>query len=332
MDNQTSSESPFRSLWVEAYRPRQLTDVIISEQARKYLESLRDGEIPHLMLYGPAGLGKTSVAKIIAFELLKRDPADVLYINASDKSGIDVIRNEVRSFAETTSMGGGLKIVILDEIDGLTSVSAGGGRSSAQQALRNTMEEFAHNVRFIATCNYIQNVISPIRSRCTEIEFGQPPIADILRRSIEILHEEHIVIPDSAKAGLHSLVQHTYPDIRKMINELQKCSAGGTFNPHAFDRSKDFGFAESLLTAVRSQADAESMRKLWIGHEQDFANDYLQLLRDLFEVCYQSTALEDMCKREILLLIADAMEAHPRVMDQEINFYAVMLRIQDACK
>jgi DNA polymerase III delta prime subunit len=329
-----SKDQTFKNLWVEAYRPSKLTEWIGDPAITKFLEEIKKkGEIPNLLLHGSAGLGKTSLAKIIAYDVLGLTRDDVLYINASEKSSIDVIRNEIMEFALTKSFSGSVKVIILDEVEGLSAVTTAAGKTSAQQALRNVMEEYAHNVRFILTSNYINKIIDPLRSRCIDLKFDRPPVAQITRRLIEIIVAEKITVPNDQKPLIQKLVETVYPDIRRAIQMLQKFSITGELQIDLDRlRARDLAFAADLLVKVRSGIDVEQLRKQWIDNEVQFNSNYHDLLRDVFQVVYESKNFNQQCKSQLLITIAEALYRHHTVMDQEINFFAAMLEVSQACQ
>jgi len=154
----------FSNLWIEKYRPKTLDDIILSDDTRNFILSCKDKkEIPNLLFSGIQGIGKTSLAKIIVNDILA---CQYLYINASDENGIDTIRNKVVGFSKTKSLDGNLKVIILDEVDGISL--------EAQKALRNTMEEYSFNTRFILTGNYKHKIINALISRCQELNLTPP--------------------------------------------------------------------------------------------------------------------------------------------------------------
>ncbi len=330
MDHETNPI--FNSLWVEKYRPHKLEEFIADATTTEYLKQLKiKKEIPHLLLHGIQGLGKTSLAKIIASDILGLSKHDVLYINASEKTGIDVIRNEIMGFAVAKSFDGKVKMVILDEVDGLSSVTSGAGKSSAQQALRNVMEECSSNVRFVLTTNYYNKVSTPLTSRCIEIKFEKPPINAIVKRLVEIIQKEGIEVPKTQTPLLVELAQFAYPDIRKTIQFLQKFCITGTLAIELDKlRVRDLEFASDLVHKLRSGITLDLLRKTWIENEVKFANDYHDLMRNVFQCVFESN-IDDGCKRRMLLVISEAMFRHTTVMDVEINFFAAMIQLQSAC-
>jgi len=193
-------------MFVEKYRPDDFKNVVGLNQA---IIKLMNNDMPHFMFIGPAGTGKTTTAKIIINFL----GCNVLKLNGSDERGIDTIRNKVKEFAMTLSTDGHFKIVFLDEMDALTK--------DAQAILRNLMETYAENCRFIMTANYSNKILDPIKSRCQIYEFKNPSKNDVLNRLQEISKLENINISELI---LKKLILKYYPDIRSMINKLEELS------------------------------------------------------------------------------------------------------------
>ena len=200
------------SLWVEKYRPTTLDTYIGNEHLKSkvsvYLES---GDLPHLLLYGKAGTGKTTLAKL----LVNNIECDYMYINASDENSVDTVRNKVRGFASTMGFKD-YKIIILDECDYITP--------NAQAALRNLMETFSKHCRFILTCNFVERIIDPIQSRCQSFQVIPPSKKEVAVHMTNILKEEGIASKVDDIAGL---VNAGYPDIRRVINSCQRQCVDG---------------------------------------------------------------------------------------------------------
>lgn len=194
------------TLWVEKYRSQDLSTYVGNEQIKgtisKYLEQ---NDIQNFIFYGPAGTGKTTLAKLIVNNL----NCDYLYINASDERGIDTIRDKVQGFSSVASFKP-LKVVILDEADFLTI--------QAQASLRNIIETFARTTRFILTCNYIERIIDPLQSRCQVLKIVPPSKQDIAYHIIDILKQENVGM---SADDLKIVINQFYPDVRKMLNTLQ---------------------------------------------------------------------------------------------------------------
>jgi DNA polymerase III delta prime subunit len=299
----------FNSLWVEKYRPKTLQDYICTEANRQFFSSLQEkGEIPNLLFIGTPGLGKTSLAKIIVNDILG---CQYLYINASDENGIDTIRTKVTSFAQTKSIDGKVKVIILDEADGLSI--------DAQRVLRNTMEEFAGITRFILTANYKYRVIPALQSRCQSFDLT-PPLDMMVRRCAGILKQESIELPDEQKVKFVELVKANYPDLRKCINEIQKCSASGILK--LTDTKNDETL--KLIFGEIKKNNITSLRKALIENEQMFNADYVSLLRNLFNYIDKEESDADL-KKFYLLTISEYIYRSSFVLDQEINCYSCLI-------
>ena len=196
----------------EKYRPNKLEEFVGNEQVKGQLQKFIDqNDIVNMMLYGPAGVGKTSLAKLIVQNL----DCTSLVINASDERGIETIRDKVSSFASTMSFSP-LKVVILDEADFLTI--------QAQASLRNVIETFSRTTRFIMTCNYIERIIDPLQSRCQVLKIIPPSKADVAKHLNSILEKEKIKFDLNALANI---INTHYPDIRKMLNTIQLSTKNG---------------------------------------------------------------------------------------------------------
>jgi replication factor C small subunit len=298
----------FNNLYVERYRPKTLTDIVLALEERQYFESLKSKEeIPNLLFAGNPGTGKTTLAKVIATDILD---CQYLYINASDENGIDTIRSKVIGFASTKSLDGKLKLVLFDECDALTLDS--------QKALRNVIEEFSHNTRFIFTCNYLFKIIPALQSRC-QIFNLTPPLDGVLNRIVAILKNEGITVPDTEKQKLVELVRSGYPDLRRIINDIQKFSYTGTLT---IKDNQVKGVANKIVDKIRGKVAPHELRKYVIEREQEFSGDYLQLLKEMFEVMFESNA-----DANILLVISEGMYKDAIVIDKEINWFSTCLKL-----
>ena len=232
-------------LWVEKYRPSNLGTYIGNEHLKSkvsiYLES---GDLQHLLLYGKAGTGKTTLAKL----LVKNIECDYLYINASDENSVDTVRNKVRQFASTVGFKD-LKVIILDECDYITP--------NAQAALRNLMETFSKHCRFILTCNYVERIIDPIQSRCQLFQIIPPSKTEVAQRLNQILEEEEI---NYELQDLKILIDSNYPDIRRVINSAQRQIVDGELKIDV-DSIIQNDYKIQLLNLLSSDAKLQDIRK-----------------------------------------------------------------------
>jgi len=203
-------------------------------------------------------------------------------------------------------------------------VGGSGGKSSAQQALRNVMEEYASNTRFILTCNYPYKVIPALHSRCQEFDLT-PPYEGCVKRCIDILKAENIKVENDNKKFLVELIKTKYPDLRKIINTIQKNVIDKELK---FSEQKEESISKTIAEKLNKKEDVISIRRFVIQNEIQFGNDYHQLLKDLFEY-YYSFNIEFNKKRLILLCISNAMYQHQFVMDAEINTFACLLQLSE---
>lgn len=300
----------FNDLWVEKYRPKMYSDIVMSNDNRNIFNKLTSTDsIPNLLFAGKPGIGKTSLAKILVHDILK---CQYLYINASDENGIDTIRTKVTNFSKIRSVDGNIKVIILDEVDGLTI--------DAQRALRNTMEEYSQYVRFVLTANYYHKVIPPLQSRCQSFDLT-PDMDGFYGRVEHVLNQEAIVYESIDK--VKPLIKKYYPDLRRTINELQKiCVDNKIVTQKSHDTNQ---FIDNILYLVQHDK-VLSARKFVIKKETEFGSDYQSLLRDLFDAV-DSLDVEQSNKRECLLVVSEHLYRSAFVLDQEINFYSCLLSI-----
>lgn len=310
--------SKYNSLWVEKYRPKNLSDLILSDDNRIFFSKLSDNA-PHLLFYGRAGTGKTSLAKIIVNDILK---CQYLYINASDENGVDTIRTKVVSFAQTKSLDGKKKIIILDEFCGTTP--------EAQRMLRNVMEEYSENVRFILTANFIERIVEPIQSRCSLFNL-QPSLNDIVKKCVFILKNENIEVSDDQKVNLLKHIEECYPDLRRIINDLQKFSITGKLLIDSNQNIKNM--ANEIYNLICNKTNCITIRKFVINNEKKFNSDYQLLLKELFDIFYISTTTQNELKtKNILMDIGEYLYRDVSVLDKEINFFCCILSLEKILK
>lgn len=305
----------FDALWIEKYRPRTLEDLCLDADVKSLIKTYADQkEIPNLLLVGRPGIGKTSLARIIINDLLQ---CQFLYINASDENGIDTVRHKITSFAQTKSLDGGIKIIVLDEADGLTEVG--------QRALRNTMEEYAKYTRFILTANQLHRIIPALQSRCQSIQV-ESSLLDVVMRCLYILKQEGIAIDENQKQQLIKHVKMMHPDVRRIISNLQRMCASGNF---ALNNNDDKQFATQLLQNILSKNNCNTIREFIINNEESFGNDYNSLLKNLLNATYESD-VDETKKQMMICIIAEHLYRCSFAMDQEINAFHCCLNIANA--
>jgi replication factor C small subunit len=300
----------FDNIWVEKYRPKTLDDIVLPVDTRKVIESYKaKKEISNLLLISSPGQGKTTLAKMIVNHILE---CDYLYVNASDENGIDTIRTKVISFAQTRSLTGDIKVIILDEADGISA--------EGQRALRNVMEEYAANTRFILTANYKHKIIPAVQSRCVSLNFNHN-IQDVIKHCFGILKKEGIAVPEEQKPLFIELVKHNFPDFRKIINELQKNSTSGTLS--IVNQATQNEFVKEVFDKIKE--NHFECRKFYIQNESTFQSDYHNLMKNMVQYVYSWQ--NEPKKAETILVITEYMYRHAFVVDQEINFFALILQI-----
>jgi len=297
------------SLWVEKYRPDTLEGYVgnehILQKVRIYIEN---EDVPHLLLYGQAGTGKTTLAKIITNQI----DCDVMYINASDENNVDTVRDKIRGFA--SSMGfRKWKVIILDESDYLTP--------NAQAALRNLMETFSKTTRFILTCNYVEKIIDPIQSRCQTFGITPPSKKEVAMRLKDILDGEGVQyeMPDLAV-----LVNSGYPDIRRVLNAAQRQVIGGVLE---IDKASTIqaNYMDEVLTVLKSN---DNLKDTFRNVRQIIADSKVKDFTPFYRFLYDNVDEYASGKAgNIILKIAEAQYQDASVVDKEINVMAMMLQI-----
>jgi DNA polymerase III delta prime subunit len=302
----------FDKIWVEKYRPATLDDIILDERTLKQVKEFKE-EIPNLLFVGNPGTGKTTLARIIVNDVLG---CNYLYINASDESGIDTIRHSITNFAQTKSFDGKVKVVILDEADGLTT--------QAQSALRNTMETYAKYCRFILTANYKHKIIPALQSRCQALDI-KPVVELAVKRCYNILKDEKITVPEEQKKKFVQLVKRHFPDLRKTINELQKNIIDSELC--IVSVTGDNELLEAVYKKIASKNSLEARRYL-IENEDRFQGDYDTLLGNYLNFIYTAN-IEDLKKKEMIAIIADHLYKSAFVVDKEINAFACLVNLEN---
>lgn len=287
----------------EYYRPTKIEDVVGLEK----LNFKIDQNMPHLLLYGIQGSGKTTLARIIIKKLCP-DGRNVLTLNASKERGIDIIRSQVISFASSKGIDDGIRIVFLDEADGLTN--------DAQDSLRNAMEKYVDNCRFILSCNFINKIIEPLRSRCVQVEFGNIKIEDVVKRLEYICKEEKI--PYEVEA-LRRIASSCGSDVRSAINKLQELQDGVTV-----DKLKNESKLALEVSELLRMDEFEDARQLYLNNKP---NDE-QFLRDLYEVFMVENDNIGV-KRGIIKAIAKCYRHLPYAAWKQIQVEDCLLSIEE---
>jgi DNA polymerase III delta prime subunit len=295
------------SLWVEKYRSQNLDTYVGNEGVKAFISKcISTNDIPHLLLYGKPGTGKTTLAKLIT----KNIKCDVMYINASDERGIDTIRDKIVDFASVNSFNP-IKVIILDESDYITA--------QAQAALRNVMETYSAKTRFILTANYAERIIEPLKSRCQTFHIEPPAKGDVAKHLAWILDQEEAKYELS---DIASLVKTYYPDIRKIINATQQSvDENNILNPGALIPNVE-GVLNTVISALKSNS-----KNAWTDVRQAIAdadiNDFVPLYTGLYERATEYTN----SPADIAIHSAQYLWQNNSIADKEINFMAFISQI-----
>ena len=302
------------TLWVEKFRPNTLDGYVGNElvisKVKLYLEN---GDVPHLLFYGGAGTGKTTLAKIIAGNV----EADLMYINASDENNVETVRTKVKNFASTIGFKR-WKIVILDEADYMTP--------NGQAALRNLMETFSKTTRFILTCNYVEKIIDPIQSRCQVFGITPPNKKEVAKRIVAILKEHSI---EFEMNDLVTLINNGYPDIRRVLNSAQRQVINGKLQ---IDKESlvQANYMTKLLDILQKTNDKKTcfqdIRQL-INDSK--VKDFTSLYKFLFDEIdiYAKGHLAS-----VILILAEAQYQDAFAVDKELHVMATMVKIINELK
>ena len=307
-------------LWVEKYRPKTIDECILPPSIKKTFQDFLDkGEIPNMLLAGPAGCGKTTVAKALCNEL----GVDFYVINVSDEGRfLDTVRNTAKNFASTVSLSSTAKhkVIIIDEADNTTN--------DVQLLLRAFIEEFSGNCRFIFTCNFKNKILEPLHSRTTVVEFSikgkdrQGLAASFFKRVQEILDTEGVKYDNKV---LVELINKHFPDWRRVLNECQRYSSSGTIDSGVLATFSDVKVND--LVKKLKEKDFPEVRK-WVVNNLD--NDTAVLLRRIYDACYDSLVPNSI--PAAVLTLAKYQYQMAFVADQEINMLACLTELMVECE
>ena len=301
------------SLWVEKYRPNNLDTYIGNEHLKSKVSAyLESGDLPHLLLFGKAGTGKTTLAKI----LVKNIECDYLYINASDENNVETVRTKVKNFASTMGFKD-YKVIILDECDYITP--------NAQAALRNLMETFSKHCRFILTCNFVERIIDPIQSRCQSFQIIPPSKKEVAIHIHDILLKENVI---SDMNDLKVLIDSGYPDIRRVINAAQRNVVKGKLKLDTTSIIQN-DYKLKLLKILKTQDKKNAFKDI----RQLLLDNKITDFADLFRLLYDE--VDDWGKghvAECILIIARYELSDGQVPDKEINAMAMLIELLGVIK
>ena len=297
------------SLWVEKYRPIKLDDYVGNEHLKEKVSGYIESEdVPHLLLFGRAGTGKTTLAKLI----VKSIECDYMIINASDENNVDTVRNKVKNFASSQGFKK-YKIVILDEFDYMTP--------NAQAILRNLMETFSKHCRFILTCNYVEKIIDPIQSRCQTFQIVPPSKKEVAVQLDKILKSEEIKYDVK---DLVPIIDSSYPDIRKIINTCQLNSVKGVLKLSKNDLL-DSDFKTKILDMLKASDDS---RNKYMKIRQTVADSKVQDFTEMYSLLYDKVDEYASGKVSgVILVLAEGQHRDALAVDKEIPFMATILNI-----
>lgn len=304
-----TSEKVNNSLWVEKYRPKRLSEYVGNEHLKeKVADYLQSGDVPHLLFFGKAGTGKTTLAKLIVNSI----NCDYIIINASDENNVDTVRNKVKGFASTIGFKD-MKVIILDEFDYMTP--------NAQAILRNLMETFSKHCRFILTCNYVEKVIDPIQSRCQTFQIVPPTKKDVAVQVSQILTKEGVKFEPK---DLVPIIDSGYPDIRKIINTCQLNSSKGQLK---LDTTSviDSDIKSKVVEILKSNDDK---RNKWKNIRQAVADARVQDFTELYSYLYEKVdEYGGGNTSNVILILSDSQHKDALVVDKEITFMSCIIQI-----
>lgn len=311
-----------KKIWSLAYRPQNIEDYVFSSKHTKDIIEgfIKNKSIPHLLFFGPPGTGKTTLAFLLK-KYMEVEDSDFLFLNASKNNSVEDVRTTVTDFITTCCISdSGFKIVFLDEGDALSK--------AAQDTLRSMMETYADNARFILCCNYPHKIIEPLKSRIQSIEFNSMDKEQMFVKTIEILQDVGVTIDEPTLDIVEKQLLVDYPDFRKLLNSLQKNTIDNVLRD--VEQIEDSSIMDkiTLFDTITSQSSVnwQNVRDIVVGNISD--SDFLEYYRFFYDHLHESDKFRDINKWKAgIVIIADHLYKHSLVADQEINFTAMLIRI-----
>lgn len=297
-------------IWVEKYRPTKIEDFIGNKTlVDKFKFYIEQDDIPNLLLWGPAGTGKTSLAKILMNNL----DCEYLFLNGSDENNVDTVRNKIKNFASGIGFKK-FKVILYDEADYLSP--------QAQAILRSTIEEFYQHTRFVFTCNYVDRIIDPLKSRFQSFEIKSMEMDQIKAYVLNILQKENVTI--ARQLDIDNLIKSCYPDIRKTINTLQKCTSPEKVFELKEAEILDDVYKSKIINLLKTKAAFEEIRTVVINAT---IPDYSLLYKLLFDNV--NDFIPEQKRANAMVFIAEYLYRSGFVVDKEINFSACILKLKE---
>jgi replication factor C small subunit len=314
---QSDELNVFNQLWIEKYRPKSLKDVVLTdEQKQKFEQYIQRQDIPHMLFYGPPGSGKTTTSRIFLKNLIHSN-MDVMSLNGSDTNGIEFFRQNVVEFCKTPPVSSKIKVVFIDEADGITP--------QAQQLLRNAMETYASNVRFILTCNFVHKIIGPLQSRCTSFEMKEMPIEFVEEFAKNILTKENVKFDI---VDVQTIVKSLCPDIRKIINLLQRKTINGVLTKAKTEElisieNKIIGLIVEICDSIGTSNCNNVVNKVFPTILDILKNEKGIELSKVYDSLFEHDGIPSWAK----IVINEYANKHMGCFSQPYNFMAMCYKI-----